>query len=669
MAITGSFLADFSSFQNAVAAAEVSLKSFAAGSGKVETALTRVVNSLSGTQIVQQATLAAEAVERIGGVSKLTEAELARVSATAKEAAAKLVAMGQEVPPGIQKIADATQSVDTAHGSLIGTLKSVALGFAAMFTARAAFNFINATVQEASALKDLAQQTHINVEEVQVLAGAMSEFGVDADTLARGLFTLSRKVAGGDDSVEKALATMGMSLKDLDGLNGKELFLKIESGLATLQGGLRDDTATEIFGSRLGMAMAGASEGIEGAIATWQRMNTVMSVDTVNALDQYDEAIKRAESSLSAMAANLIGPVAQGFNVLTEAVNKGASAWSVFWAVTKDAAASWSLWGTGTANLTKLLDDQNQKTDAGVVATTHATTAHHAAAAALTTHATSAHQATAAVKALSAEETALASAMTVHWAGVGTILDRVFGAGSLKTATQWVDAIDALGGDVDKLSNEQLKELEAAMLAGTAALGQMGQLTSAQSSRFAELALKAHDAAAATRAVATEVEAFDSGAHFAAETLEAMPAALEPAEAGIARIGQSAQQAAGGFLSMSAELYNAIRAAQAADAEFGAATSGPWNPITGYGHAAGGGDVSSGEPIVVGELGPEVFVPRSAGTIVPNGARGSLGLGGGVVVQATITVQGSVVTERDLLQRLKDGLLQTLKSSLQLRPA
>jgi len=43
---------------------------------------------------------------------------------------------------------------------------------------------------------------------------------------------------------------------------------------------------------------------------------------------------------------------------------------------------------------------------------------------------------------------------------------------------------------------------------------------------------------------------------------------------------------------------------------------------------ANGGPVSSGKSYIVGERGPELFVPRSSGTIVPNDKMG----GGGVQV-------------------------------------
>jgi hypothetical protein len=56
-----------------------------------------------------------------------------------------------------------------------------------------------------------------------------------------------------------------------------------------------------------------------------------------------------------------------------------------------------------------------------------------------------------------------------------------------------------------------------------------------------------------------------------------------------------------------------------------------------FGFRATGGPVNSGSPYIVGEEGPELFVPRSSGSIVPNGAMGSSGGGsGGVTVNYNI---------------------------------
>ena len=57
-----------------------------------------------------------------------------------------------------------------------------------------------------------------------------------------------------------------------------------------------------------------------------------------------------------------------------------------------------------------------------------------------------------------------------------------------------------------------------------------------------------------------------------------------------------------------------------------------------FGARAMGGPVSSGSPYVVGEKGPELFVPHASGTIVPNNKMGSSGGGGngGVTVNYNI---------------------------------
>lgn len=57
----------------------------------------------------------------------------------------------------------------------------------------------------------------------------------------------------------------------------------------------------------------------------------------------------------------------------------------------------------------------------------------------------------------------------------------------------------------------------------------------------------------------------------------------------------------------------------------GSGVANQFNP--GVDYRADGGPVSANSPYVVGEVGPELFVPRSAGTIVPNSALSEIGAG------------------------------------------
>lgn len=56
---------------------------------------------------------------------------------------------------------------------------------------------------------------------------------------------------------------------------------------------------------------------------------------------------------------------------------------------------------------------------------------------------------------------------------------------------------------------------------------------------------------------------------------------------------------------------------------------------------AEGGPVSSGMPYIVGEKGPELFVPNGSGSIVPNNRLGSSG-GGGSSVNITYNIAAGV---------------------------
>lgn len=60
---------------------------------------------------------------------------------------------------------------------------------------------------------------------------------------------------------------------------------------------------------------------------------------------------------------------------------------------------------------------------------------------------------------------------------------------------------------------------------------------------------------------------------------------------------------------------------------------------------ANGGPVSSNTPILVGEKGPELFVPNSSGNIIPNN---SLGGGGGLSFSPTINLNASINSELDI---------------------
>jgi len=713
--LRGLFLADFSDFVRECEKATTRLVDFASGADKVGPRLNAMVDNFSGKKVIQDATLMAEAVERVGGVSKLTEAELARVSKTAKEAADKMVAMGVDVPPGIQKIANEAKDADKAHGGMLDTVKNLALGFAAMFTVRAAFNFVKDVLTDASALADLSTQTHINVEDLQTLAGAMSEFGVDADTLGKGLYKLSKGIAGEDASVSHGLHLMGMSLKDVEGLNGRELFLKIEDGLATLQGGLRDTAAAELFGGRLGAAMAGASEDIKGTIEKWERLNHVASAESVAAMDEFGESIARAEKNMSSIAANMIGPLAEGFNVLYDAATKGASKWELFLGLLPKGLG---LVGTGTEGLATAIDHLNKKQDENTEAAKRSALGHGETVKAIDTR-TKAEQFMAALEKDAAGELTAAQLTNLgHLKEIGKLTsENALGVGvttgqfakymadqaaalkirekatqdAAKATTEW-DGIEKLfhaqamkhfkeqeteQARVLKLRNKTVVDGNAEIMALSDKLHDYEMKTSMDTATYQIMKIyeKAEAEIRAFSGTEQQIEKHTDLVYRMADIeargiTDVMATAVDrmaaKAEEGLDKVVSKAQAASYSINSIFSV------GGSSSDMEARARSMGgtiayddynnPYVYIPGVnqpGHRAGGGPVAAGESYIVGERGPELFVPASAGSITPNG-------GGGASIVNHIYVNG---TAADVARQVAAEIMRTVKAGQQLGSA
>jgi len=108
MALEGKLQADFSSYYDAVDKAIVKQRDWDADAAKVERRLNTMTDGFSGRRVIHEAGLMSRAIQEAGGITALTDSELRRAGSTALEAAAKLKRLGQEVPPGLQAVADAS---------------------------------------------------------------------------------------------------------------------------------------------------------------------------------------------------------------------------------------------------------------------------------------------------------------------------------------------------------------------------------------------------------------------------------------------------------------------------------------------------------------------------------------------------------------------------------
>src|SRR3954467_8213815 len=112
------FEADFTTFDAAVRASDIALMGFRSDAEGVVASLSKMTDAFTGRQVITEARLMAEAISRIGSPARLTANELQRVGAVAAEAAEKMRRLGEDIPPKIQKLADAAARARGNTGEL-----------------------------------------------------------------------------------------------------------------------------------------------------------------------------------------------------------------------------------------------------------------------------------------------------------------------------------------------------------------------------------------------------------------------------------------------------------------------------------------------------------------------------------------------------------------------
>jgi len=298
MSLSATFAADFSSFQAACLNAEASLKSFESGGARVEKQLNRVSDSLSGVKVVQQASLAAEAVDRLGGVAKLTDAELQRVGATAIEAAQKLTRLGQDVPPGIQKIADASKAAQgevKELGEAAKLAKEVigALGIA--MSVGAVLEFTREVIASGHEIEVMAARMDVSVESAQRMKYAAEQTGTSIDVITRSIGIMGRSLVEDGPQVENALQAIGLSASEIRRMAPDEAFNAIAEAIRKVPDPmLQSEAAMRIFG-RAALELLPA---IRAGITEVEQSAVVMSKSSIEGLTKLEREYLRLKAVL-----------------------------------------------------------------------------------------------------------------------------------------------------------------------------------------------------------------------------------------------------------------------------------------------------------------------------------------------------------------------------------
>ena len=287
MALSATFTANFSSFYDAVDKAETKLKDFGAGAEKAGQRLNAMGNQFSGVKIIQDATLMVKAIEDIGGTTKLTEKELAKLGATANEAVAKMKALGMDVPKNLQKIADETKNANKAGIDWMGTLTSMAGAIGIAFSIDAVVGFIGSVFDAADAVKDLSLQWGFTTTAVQKWTGAARDSGISTEALGKSIMHVTEKLSESSDEYDALLKNIGLNSDAIRKLSSEDAYRVILEKITAIKDEtLQYDVALGLLGPSAKHTIGGIRDGLVEAT----KAQEAMSEETIKRLAAASDA-------------------------------------------------------------------------------------------------------------------------------------------------------------------------------------------------------------------------------------------------------------------------------------------------------------------------------------------------------------------------------------------
>ena len=237
--------------------------------------LSKMVEGFRGDAIVAEARRTAQAVEQVGGVSKLTSREVKDVAATVAAATEKMKRMGDEVPPSLRKLSGELASLDAASKKSGGGLSSLGgiastlgplLPIASLAGATAALTrMATAAFDDAGALIDMSNATGLSTDSLQEMRAVADQTGTSLEAFTGNAFKLGINVADGADKARKAASDLGIEWARLASASPDEQFRMVVTALEGVDNAQeRNRIGTALFGKQFKEIAASVAEGYGG---------------------------------------------------------------------------------------------------------------------------------------------------------------------------------------------------------------------------------------------------------------------------------------------------------------------------------------------------------------------------------------------------------------------
>lgn len=271
----------------------------AEGVNQIETykgALKSAAAAFDGTRIVQQASAAAAAIANAGGVTALTAVEMTKANAIFTAAADKLQLMGKGSTYAAQQfteLAAATKQTHTATvdwSDVLGKASGLLATFGITASVGAMVHLATVILEDASALQSMHDKTEISVEGLQAMRIAGDATNTTLESMVAAVNMLQKRLGGDDESANRALLDLGISLSRFRELDGAQQMATLSNAIKQIHDPLRiAHDLSELFGKQWADQLPVLKRGF-GELTDGSRQ---MSAGTVQALDEAGIALGR----------------------------------------------------------------------------------------------------------------------------------------------------------------------------------------------------------------------------------------------------------------------------------------------------------------------------------------------------------------------------------------
>lgn len=560
---------------------------------------------------------------------------------------------------GLKKSADAAERQSRVMERSFNVAKNAFAGFIGGLSVGAVVAAGKRALDYAGSLGEVAQQLGISTDALQQYQYMAGQAGVSQEEMRKAVGRLTKTLGEakiGSDGAERAFAAIGIRGKELAGLNTEQAMKKIADALATIPDpAKRAALEVEFFGKagqKLDTVLAGGSAAIDELASAADRLGIVLSSEQIQKADETADKLEAIKTVLEARIAGVVADNAGSIMKLADAVGTLSEQAS------RMSPKQWAL--IGGAALAGAAAGQV----AIPIPFVGAAIGGIAAGGAAFTRANDYNERLSAVMPGQQRNGVRYDPKTGKFIGLG---------GSNQPGTPSLDlgALNRKAPRAGKAVRDPFAEwmkdykpgadleifradanIDDPILNGQAiknveALGK--QLDKAAEAW--DLKMNSPDAVAASEKRIADMEELNRvSSRFAEDLTSGIGQAIIYGESlGKSLIrsikAASAELIASGLLDllMGKTGANGTRSGGILQAGI-AAVSAVFTP------RAMGGPVSGGSPYLVGERGPEMFMPGRSGTIIPSGAMRGMGGGGGIIVHQTIAPNfaGNAATREDV---------------------